>query len=188
MAASPWATLMSSPQSPNSAWDLLLSEGRVASSTASSSAASDEVEPTLSDYDRFAGAELISSPSLSRKTSKEQCDALVGRVAAASLPAGEATERSREPSGGGGGGDSALDSVVEELGRHAPSAHVTELTETLTRCFELGDGCVVAAQRPPRLEGSVPRHLRRVWGRVPELVESGHLRYEAARDEQEAKS
>ena len=75
MAASPWATLMSSPQSSNSAWDLLLSEGRVASSTASSTAASDEVEPTLSDYDRFAGAELISSPSLSRKTSKEQCDA-----------------------------------------------------------------------------------------------------------------
>ena len=75
MAASPWATLMSSPQSSNSAWDLLLSEGSVASSSASSSAASDEVEPTLSDYDRFAGAELISSPSLSRKTSKEQCDA-----------------------------------------------------------------------------------------------------------------
>ena len=74
MAASSWATLLSSPQSPNSAWDLLLSE-RNASSTASSLAASDEVEPTLSDWDRFAGAELISSPSLSRKASKEQCDA-----------------------------------------------------------------------------------------------------------------
>ena len=74
MAASSWATLLSSPQSPNSAWDLLLSE-RNASSAASSTAASDEVEPTLSDWDRFAGAELISSPSLSRKASKEQCDA-----------------------------------------------------------------------------------------------------------------
>ena len=113
--------------------------------------------------------------------SKEQCDALVGRVAAASLAAVEAAERSREPSGSGS--DSALDSVVEELGRHAPSRHVTELTETLTRCFELGDGCVVAAHRPPRLEGAVPGHLRRVWGRVPELVESGHLTYEAAREE-----
>ena len=75
MAASSWATLLSSPQSPNSAWDLLLSERNASSSAASSTAASDEVEPTLSDWDRFAGAELISSPSLSRKASKEQCDA-----------------------------------------------------------------------------------------------------------------
>ena len=74
MSASPWAALLSSPQSSNSAWDLLLYE-RNASSTASSTAASDEVEPTLSDWDRFAGAELVSSPPLSRKPSKEQCDA-----------------------------------------------------------------------------------------------------------------
>ena len=65
--------------------------------------------------------------------------------------------------------------VVEALAQHAPAPAVGRLLEVLERCIVLGDGCTVASHAPPRLEGAVPGHLRRVWDRVPELVESGHL-------------
>lgn len=65
--------------------------------------------------------------------------------------------------------------VVDALASHAPKFHVDKLVDMLQRCYDLGDGCVVVGHRPPELAGELPSHLRRMWGRVPELVETGHL-------------
>lgn len=86
---------------------------------------------------------------------KGECSALIGGVAGGTL----------EP-----------DEVLDALAVHSSRSHVDELVARLQRWFELGDGCVVASVRPPRLAGAVTRHNSVVWDKAPTYYECGLLR------------
>ena len=89
---------------------------------------------------------------------RDECDALVGDALGALGDAG------RDPS-----------TLIATLADHAPEQHVADLVTMVERWYTCGDGCRVASEWPPQLEGAVPQHLSAIWDRVPRLVEYGLL-------------
>ena len=75
--------------------------------------------------------------------------------------------------------ESGVLAVLSALCTHADAEHVRALVDTLALWVVLGAGCTVVSQSPAKLGGAIPQHLETMWQRVPSLIESGLLSYDA---------
>lgn len=77
-------------------------------------------------------------------------------------------------------GEEGVRMALAALGAHAPEEHLADLVTTLSRWFEVGAGCRVIANNPPKLNGAVPAQVAKVWDRAESLTRYGLLAYDGS--------